>query len=574
VGLYLRHAENLLVEGAREAPIMSPSGPRACPEAVTVISAKTIASAAVAGQDAPRRHERLPDVPARTIPYPHRYAHAQAMILAIDQGTTGSTCIVFDERAEPVARAYREFAQHFPQPGWVEHDAAELWEVTHAVAGDALADAGVRPGELAAVGIANQRETVCVWDPATGEPLHRAIVWQDRRTAARCEELRDAGYEALVRERTGLVLDPYFSATKMQWLLEHVEGLRERAETGRALFGTVDSWLIHKLTGEHLTDPSNASRTMLYDIRAGRWDPELLELFGIPRRALAQVGASAGALGTTRPEALHGHAVPLAGVAGDQQAALFGQACTDPGMGKNTYGTGSFVLLNAGFVPPALADGLLSTVAWGIGAAGPAARVYALEASIFATGAAVQWLRDGLQIIARAAETEALAALLPSNDGVYFVPALAGLGSPHWDPHARGTIVGLTRGSGRAHLARAALEAIAYQTVDAVRAMEAGAAQPLRELRADGGAVANRWLMQFQADVLGVPVLLPEVTETTALGAAYLAGVGAGLWTVSDVRDGWRERARFEPRIGQDERERLLAGWREAVSRTLSVNCQ
>jgi glycerol kinase len=485
------------------------------------------------------------------------------MILAIDQGTTGSTCLVFDERAELVGRAYREFQQHFPQPGWVEHDAAEIWHVTQAVAGEALADAGVRSGELAAVGIANQRETVCVWDPATGEPLHRALVWQDRRTAARCGELRAAGHEPLIRERTGLVLDPYFSATKIQWLLEHVDGLRERARAGRALFGTVDSWLIHKLTGEHVTDPTNASRTMLYDIRAGRWDPELLELFGVPERALPRVRPSAGGFGRTRPLALHGHAVPLAGVAGDQQAALFGQACTDPGMGKNTYGTGSFVLLNAGFDAPAPAPGLLSTVACEIGGA----RSYALEAAIFVTGAAVQWLRDGLRIIARADETEALAASLDANDGVYFVPALTGLGSPHWDPHARGTIVGLTRGSGRAHLARAALEAIAYQTVDAVRAMESGARTALSELRADGGATANRWLMQFQADVLGAPVLLPEIAETTALGAAYLAGIGAGLWTVSDVRDGWRERTRFEPRIGEDERAALLAGWADALAR-------
>jgi glycerol kinase len=485
------------------------------------------------------------------------------VILAIDQGTTGSTCLVFDERAEPIGRAYRELAQHFPEPGWVEHDAAEIWEVTHAVAGEALADAGVRPGELAAVGITNQRETVCVWDPATGQPLHRAIVWQDRRTAARCEELREAGYETLVRARTGLVLDPYFSASKIEWLLEHVEGLRERALAGRALFGTVDSWLIYKLTGEHLTDVSNASRTMLYDIGARRWDPELLELFGVPERALAQVRASAGVLGVSKADALHGHAVPIAGVAGDQQAALFGQACTDPGMGKNTYGTGSFVLLNAGFLAPAPAPGLLSTLAWEIGGACS----YALEASIFVTGAAVQWLRDGLGIIADAAESEGLAASLDANEGVYFVPALTGLGSPYWDPHARGTIVGLTRGSGRAHLARATLEAIAYQTVDAVRAMEAGAGEPLSELRVDGGASANRWLMQFQADVLGVPVVLPEVAETTALGAACLAGVGAGLWTVSDIAAGWRERARLEPRMDAGERDELLAGWREAVSR-------
>ena len=486
------------------------------------------------------------------------------MILAIDQGTTGTTCIVFDEQAEPIGRAYREFTQHFPKPGWVEHDASEIWEVTHAVAGEALADAEVRPGELMAVGITNQRETVCVWDPATGEPLHRAIVWQDRRTAERCEELRAAGHEQLVRERTGLVLDPYFSGTKIEWLLNNVEGLRERAREGRAVFGTVDAWLAFKLTGEHVTDPSNVSRTMLYDIAAKRWDPDLLELLGVPERALPRVGTSAGMLGQTRPEALHGHVVPVAGVAGDQQAALFGQACVDPGMGKNTYGTGSFALLNTGFTAPAPAPGLLSTIAWGIGGS----TSYALEASIFVTGAAVQWLRDGLGVIERASDTEALAASLEGNDGVYFVPALTGLGSPHWDPYARGTIVGLTRGSGRAHLARATLEAIAYQTVDALRAMAPAAAQPLSELRADGGATTNRWLMQFQADVLGVPVVVPEVAETTALGAAYLAGVGVGAWTVSDVRGGWREDARYEPSIGEDERETLLAGWADALART------
>jgi glycerol kinase len=488
------------------------------------------------------------------------------MILAIDQGTTGTTCIVFDARAEPVGRAYREFTQHFPEPGWVEHDATEIWDVTQAVAGEALADAEVRPGELAAVGIANQRETVCVWDPSTGEPLHRAIVWQDRRTAARCEELRAAGHEDLVRARTGLVLDPYFSGTKIEWLLRNVDGLRERARDGRALFGTIDAWLAFKLCGEHATDPSNASRTMLYNIATGRWDHELLALLDIPERALARVGQSAGALGTTRAEALHGHTVPLAGIAGDQQAALFGQACVDPGMGKNTYGTGSFALLDTGFTPPPPEPGLLSTVAWGIGGSS----TYALEASIFVTGAAVQWLRDGLGVIERASDSEALAASLSGNDGVYFVPALTGLGSPHWDPHARGTIVGLTRGTGRAHLARATLEAIAYQTVDALQAMQHVSREPLSELRADGGATANAWLMQFQADVLGVPVVVAEIAETTALGAAYLAGVGVGLWTVSDVRDGWRRGPRYEPRMGEDERETLLVGWADALGRTRS----
>jgi glycerol kinase len=486
-----------------------------------------------------------------------------SIILAIDQGTTGTTCLVFDERAELIGRAAREFEQHFPRPGWVEHDADEIWAVTQAVAGEALDDAGIQLGELEAVGITNQRETVCVWDPETGHPLYRAIVWQDRRTAARCDALRSAGHEPLVRTRTGLVLDPYFSATKIEWLLENVDGLRERAETGRAVFGTVDSWLIFKLTGELATDPSNASRTMLFDIRAGKWDPELLDLFGVPEQAVPHVRPSCGVLGTTRADALHGHTVPIAGVAGDQQAALFGQACLDPGLGKNTYGTGSFVLQNAGYKPPPPVPGLLGTVAWGIGER----LTYATEAAIFATGAAVQWLRDGLEIIATAAETEQLAASLDGNDGVYFVPALTGLGSPHWDAYARGTIVGLTRGATKAHLARATLEAIAYQTVDAVRAMEQASGVALTELRADGGATVNAWLMQFQADVLGVPVVVPEIAETTALGAAYLAGVGTGLWTLDYVRSSWRERHRYEPRMSADEREGLLHTWCRALER-------
>jgi glycerol kinase len=487
------------------------------------------------------------------------------VILAIDQGTTGTTCLVFDPEGELVGRAYRELHQHFPRPGWVEHDATEIWEATRAVAAEALEDAGVGPGELEAIGITNQRETVCVWDPDTGDPLHRALVWQDRRTAARCDELRAAGHEPLVRERTGLVLDPYFSGTKIEWLLRNVDGLAQRAREGRAVFGTVDAWLIFNLTGERATDASNASRTLLYDIAGGRWDAELLELFGVPERALPEVVASSGVLGKTRGGALPGYdGVAVAGVAGDQQSALFGQACLDPGLGKSTYGTGSFVLLNTGSRPPEPIPGLLATVAWRIGER----TAYALEAAIFVTGAGVQWLRDGLGIIGDAAESEALAASLDSNDGVYFVPALTGLGSPHWDPYARGTILGLTRGSGRAHLARATLEAIAYQTVDAVRAMEAvPGAEPLAELRADGGATVNDWLMQFQADVLGVPVVLPEIAETTALGAASLAAVGVGRWTLDRVRAGARERARFEPRMAEDERETLLAGWRRAVER-------
>ena len=487
------------------------------------------------------------------------------MILAIDQGTTGTTCLVFDADMRPVGRAYREFTQHFPHPGWVEHDAAEIWEVTHAVAGEALVDAGVRVGDLRAVGITNQRETVVVWDPHTGEPLHRALVWQDRRTADRCAQLRDAGHEEEVRARRGLVIDPYFSATKIAWLLDNVEGLGERAASGRAVFGTIDAWLIFRLTGELATDPSNASRTLLYDTTAGRWSPELCERIGggVPERALPEVRTSGGRLGMTRPEALHGHEVPVAGAAGDQQAALFGQACMETGQAKNTYGTGAFVLVNAGTSPPAPAEGLLSTVAWRIGEQ----TTYALEAAIFVTGAAVQWLRDGLGIIEDAGETESLAASLAGNDGVYFVPALTGLGAPHWDPYARGVIVGLTRGTGRAQLARAALEATAYQAVDAIEAMQAAGAPPLPELKADGGATANAWLMQFQADVLGVPVVVPDVAETTARGAACLAGVGCGAVTLADVRASWRERRRYEPAMAEEERASLLDQWRRAVKR-------
>jgi glycerol kinase len=478
------------------------------------------------------------------------------LILAIDQGTTGTTCLVFDGEADLAGHAYRELGQHFPRPGWVEHDAAEIWEVTRAVAREALDDAGVREGELAAIGITNQRETVCVWDPETGEPLHRALVWQDRRTAERCDALREAGHEPLVRERTGLVLDPYFSGTKIEWLLDNVEGLRERARDGRAKFGTIDSWLIFKLTGEHATDVSNASRTLLYDIHRGCWDEELCDLLGVPVAALPEVRPSIGDFGTAAELG-----APVTGVAGDQQAALYGQACLDPGLAKNTYGTGSFVLLNAGDVAPAPQEGLLTTVAWGIGQR----TVYALEAAIFVTGAAVQWLRDGLGIIEQASDTEPLAASLAGNDGVYFVPALTGLGSPHWDPYARGTIVGLTRGATRAHLARATLEAIAYQTVDAVRAQEAAAGRPLAELRADGGASVNGWLMRFQADVLGAPVVVPEIEQTTALGAACLAGVGAGVWSQDRVASSWRARSRYEPTMSADQREELLAGWHAAV---------
>jgi glycerol kinase len=419
----------------------------------------------------------------------------------------------------------------------------------------AIVDAGIQGADLDAIGITNQRETVVAWDPRTGEPVHRALVWQDRRTAARCEELRGAGHEPLVRERTGLVIDPYFSATKVEWLLRNVE------EIDRAVFGTVDSWLLFKLTGRHATDHTNASRTMLFDIRRLAWDEELCELLGVDPARLPEPLPSAHVYGTTSE---FGGEVPVAGIAGDQQAALFGQACYSPGSAKNTYGTGSFVLLNTGEEVADPGDGLLATVACGM----EERNAYALEASIFVTGAAVQWLRDGLGIVERAEETEALAASLDGNDGVYFVPALTGLGSPHWDPYARGTIVGLTRGSGRAHLARAALEAIAFQTVDAVRAEEAACGERLDLLKADGGAVANRWLMQFQADVLGAEVVVPEIAETTALGAAYLAGIATERWGLEQVGELWRKAARYEPAMGEDERNSLLGGWHRALKRS------
>jgi len=478
------------------------------------------------------------------------------MILAIDQGTTGTTCLVVDSAGTVLGRGYREITQHYPRPGWVEHDADELWQSVLAVGNAALRDARVEAGRLRAIGIANQRETVVAWDRRTGQPLHPAIVWQDRRTAARCDELRGEGHEPLVRERTGLLLDPYFSGTKLEWLF------REAGVDEAAAVGTVDSWLVFKLTGEHLTDPSNASRTMLYDLRRRAWDDELCGLLGVPVGSLPRVVPTSGVVGETTA---FGGSVPVAAIVGDQQAALFGQRCTDSSTAKCTYGTGNFLLRTTGATEPARADGLLTTVAWEV-----AGRFdYALEASMLVTGAAVQWLRDGLGIIRTADETEALAESLESNDGVYFVPALTGLGSPYWDAHARGTIVGLTRGASRAHLARAALEAIAYQTVDAVRAQDAVAPEPLAELRADGGATANGWLMQFQADVLGIPVAVAPVADTTALGAAYLAGIGVGCWTERDLDELAAEPRRYEPRPDADP-EPLLAGWKWAVQRALS----
>jgi glycerol kinase len=476
------------------------------------------------------------------------------VILAIDQGTTGTTCMVFDDQGQVSGRAYSEFEQHFPRPGWVEHDAGEIWDVTRRVAHEALDDAGLDGADLKGIGITNQRETVVAWDRNSGEPLHRALVWQDRRTSRRCDELRDAGHEPLFRERTGLVIDPYFSGTKIEWLL------RNGVSRGAA-FGTIDAWLVFKLTGRHATDYTNASRTLLFNIHELKWDRELCDLLGVQAASLPEALPSAHVYGETSE---FGGSVPVAGIAGDQQAALYGQGCHSAGDGKNTYGTGSFLLQNAGSSAPLLERGVLTTVAWGV-----EDRVdYAVEASVFVTGAAVQWLRDGLGIIDAAAETEALAGSLDSNDGVYFVPALTGLGSPHWDPYARGTIVGLTRGSGRAHLARAALEAIAYQTVDAARATEIASGVRLEELRADGGASENGWLMQFQADVLGVPVVVPEIAETTALGAAYLAGVAVGAWSEADTREMWREAARYEPAMTMADRERLLREWRAALERS------
>jgi glycerol kinase len=492
---------------------------------------------------------------------------SDAFVLSIDQGTTGTTALVFDADCRVRGRGYSEFTQHYPRPGWVEHDAEEIWRVSLGAARDALEQAGADARELRAVGVTNQRETVLAWERASGRPLARAIVWQDRRTAARCDELRARGLEDLIRARTGLVLDPYFSGTKFEWLLENAEGLRERAERGEVAFGTIDSWLVWKLTGGrvHSTDVSNASRTLLFDINKLRWDEELLALFGVPRRALPEAAPSSFVVGQTEASEFFGARVPIAGVAGDQQAALFGQGCYEPGMVKNTYGTGSFLLANTGRAPVASSAGLLTTVAWQVGEE-PAE--YALEGSIFVTGAAVQWLRDGLQIISRAEETEPLARSLESNEGVYFVPALAGLGAPHWDAYARGTLVGLTRGTTRAHLARAALESICYQTRDVVSAMERDSGVKLREVRVDGGAVGNSFLMQFQSDILGAAVVVPDVTETTAAGAAYLAGLAVGFWSDrAEIAARLRAARRYEPQMPEAERERLHRRWLRAVER-------
>ena len=487
-------------------------------------------------------------------------------VLAIDQGTTGTTCLVVDDEGCVLGRAYSEFTQHFPRPGWVEHDADEIWDVTKRVAREALAAA---PGaSVRAIGITNQRETAVVWDRETLEPVHRAIVWQDRRTAPICRALKDAGHEKEVRTRTGLLLDPYFSGTKLTWLLREHPGLRTRAEAGGLAFGTIDTWLLARLTSGrvHATDHTNASRTLLYNLRSGTWDPWALDLLEVPAAMLPEVRPSAGEFGVAVGEHL-GIQAPVAGMAGDQQAALFGQGCWSAGLAKNTYGTGAFLLLNTGNEPIASRHGLLTTAACDE----RGGLAYALEGSVFIAGAAIQWLRDGLGVLAHAPDSEDLARGLEGNAGVYFVPAFVGLGAPHWEPDARGTIVGLSRGATHAHLVRAALESMAYATAEVLHAMEADSGVETKELRVDGGAALNDWLMSFQADVLGIPVRRPALVETTAMGAAGLAGIATGVWANgSEFLAAQGTPDRFEPAMGAPQRARLLAEWGRAVRATVA----
>jgi glycerol kinase len=484
-------------------------------------------------------------------------------VLALDQGTTSSRAIVFDREGVIRASAQREFRQIFPQPGWVEHDATEIWSTQDGVLREVLAKAGIGAGDIAAIGIANQRETTLVWERSTGRPIANAIVWQDRRTAPRCDALRAAGHAALFAQKTGLVLDAYFSGTKLQWLLDQVPDARARAARGELAFGTIDTWLVWQLTAGrvHCTDPSNASRTLLFDIHTGDWDDELLALLDVPRAVLPRIVPSSGICGTAR---IDGVDLPIAGIAGDQQAALFGQGCLAPGMAKNTYGTGCFLLMNTGRNAVASHNHLLTTVAW----QRDGVTDYALEGSVFIGGAVVQWLRDGLNMIRNAAEVETLASSVPDNGGVYLVPAFAGLGAPHWDAYARGSIFGLTRGTTGGHVARAALEAIAFQSADVLAAMERDAGITLTELRVDGGAAANNLLMQFQADLLGVPVVRPRVLETTALGAAYLAGLATGYWqSTDDVAANRQIDRRFEPAAARDRIAGMRADWDKAIAR-------
>ncbi len=483
-------------------------------------------------------------------------------ILALDQGTTSSRAIVFDKNGLPVASAQREFKQIFPSPGWVEHDPEEIWATQAGVAVEALTIAGIESRDVVAIGITNQRETVVVWDRITGKPLYNAIVWQDRRTSGYCDLLRKEGHEKTVTEKTGLIIDAYFSATKIRWILDNVAGAREMARRGELAFGTVDSWLVWKLTGgrTHTTDVSNASRTMLFNIHTMAWDDDLLRLFDIPGNMLPEVRSSSEVYGFTT--GLFSVSLPVAGIAGDQQAALFGQMCVDPGMIKNTYGTGCFMMMNTGTRPTESKSRLLTTVAWKLGEE----TVYALEGSIFIAGAVVQWLRDGLGIIRQSSDVEVLASQVSSSEGVYFVPAFAGLGAPYWNQHARGTVTGLTRGSTAAHIARAALDSIAYQTLDVLHAMKNDSGINIRELRVDGGATVNSSLMQFQADLLQAAVVRPKITETTALGAAYLAGLATGFWSgLNEIGKQWQVDRTFHPGIRQDETHALVSGWHRAI---------
>ena len=489
-------------------------------------------------------------------------------ILALDQGTTSSRAILFNRQGQIIKIAQQEFTQIYPEAGWVEHDAEEIWTTQLNCAREAIAGAGITASDIAAIGITNQRETTVVWDRATGKPIHNAIVWQCRRTASICDKLKEEKFDRVIRKSTGLVTDAYFSGTKVSWLLDKVKGARKRAEAGELAFGTIDTWLINRLTGgkTHVTDVSNASRTLLYNIRKQRWDTTILDKLRIPESVLPTVRSSSEVYAETAPE-LFGVPIPIGGIAGDQQAALFGQACFKPGMMKNTYGTGCFLLMNTGAQATTSKTGLLTTIAWRTGGE----TEYALEGSVFIAGAAIQWLRDGLQIIASAPETEALATSVSDNHGVYFVPAFVGLGAPYWDQDARGAIVGLTRGVTRAHIARAALEAMAYQTRDVVECMQKDSGIKARELRVDGGATRNDFLCQFQADLLGIPVVRPVITETTALGAAYLAGLSVNFWkSEKEIASQWQVEKRFEPQMKKGERERLYQGWQEAVSRVRS----
>ena len=487
-------------------------------------------------------------------------------VIALDQGTSSSRAIVFDHEGNALSVSQKEFTQHFPRPGWVEHDPMEIWATESGVMMEAVAALGAHPDEIAAIGITNQRETTVVWDAATGKPVCNAIVWQDRRTSEFCDSLKAEGWTERIREKTGLLIDAYFSGTKVRWILENVPGARERADKGELRFGTVDSWLVWNLTGGsvHVTDVSNASRTMLFNIHTLQWDEELLALMGIPASMMPEVRSSSEVYGTT---SLLGGEVPVAGMAGDQQAALFGQMCTEPGTVKNTYGTGCFLLMNTGSQPITSRNNLLTTIAWKIGDKVD----YALEGSIFVAGSVVQWLRDGLGLIKSSSEIEALALTVPDNGGVHFVPALTGLGAPYWDPYAKGTITGITRGTTAGHIARAALEGIAFQTMDIVEAMVKDAGVPLKELKVDGGASRDNLLMQFQADVIGAQVIRPQVTETTALGAAYLAGIAVGFWAgVEEVKQQWKAERVFAPAATAAEVAAAKAGWADAISRTLN----